>query len=181
MDLVQYTKYEHSRYVSRISGLLAHYAGYDKRETEIVEQAALYHDIGKCDIPAALLNKQGALTPQEYAVVKEHTRLGSEKIANALQVLTAAYIMAGQHHERIDGNGYIGLTGNSIHPLARLVAVADVFDALLAQRSYKDAWDKTRVLNYMEGNSGTHFDADIVSILLTHADEFMALYHKHSA
>lgn len=181
MNLNQYTDFEHSKCVSRIAGLLAQYAGYDTCESDIIEQAALYHDVGKCDIPAALLNKRGALTPQEYAIVKEHTRFGYERIIKAIQILNVACIIACQHHERIDGKGYIGLAGEDIHPVARLVAVADVFDALLAQRSYKAAWDKKTVVEYMQENSGTHFDADIVSILLNHADEIMTLYQKHSA
>ena len=174
--LIDSTNYEHSRKVSEISGLLAKYAGYSCVEAMVISQAALYHDIGKCDISPEILNKPGALTAQEYNIVKCHTQLGRDRIQEALRVLTAASEIAESHHERSDGTGYHGLAAEEIHPYARLVAVADVYDALISKRSYKNALNISEALSYLKDRSGVQFDKDIVTALLAHIDEIVALY-----
>lgn len=150
--------------------------GYSRGEAEIIGEAALYHDIGKCFIPPELLDRPGALTQQEFEIVKGHTRLGSEKLQEAQRVLSAAYRIAKYHHERWDGSGYLGLTGRNIDPYARLAAVADVYDALASKRAYKDALKAQEVLGYLKKYSGIQFDKDVVSALLAHAGEIAALY-----
>ena len=171
------THYEHSRKVSQISGMLARRAGFSPREADIIEQAAAFHDVGKSCVPDSILQKNGALTPEEYEIVKTHTALGAWQISDALRVLTAADTMAAFHHERLDGKGYpYGLGGNEIHPYARLVAVADVFDALLSKRAYKNAWSLDDVCGYMRQNAGTQFDSEYVELLLSLTDTVAALY-----
>jgi len=173
---VNTTNCEHSIRVSEISGILAKYLGYSQKEALIIGQAAIYHDIGKCDIPPEILNKPGALTDQEYSIVKCHTQLGGERIAEALRVLSAASVISEHHHEKWDGTGYHGLAAGEIHPYARLVSVADVFDALASKRVYRDACSIGDVIGYITNLAGVQFDEAVVSVLLAHADEIAALY-----
>lgn len=176
--LAQSTKFEHSRQVAKISRLLAQLAGYSEIETEIIEQAALFHDIGKDAIPSGILNKPGTLTPQEFAIIKSHTVIGQERLSQAVQTLSAAIIVAQQHHERLDGSGYLSMEGKDIHPYAKLIAVADVFDALVSRRSYKEPWSIARTGTYLQELSGIQFECNIVSMLLGNMDQVLTLYHK---
>jgi HD-GYP domain-containing protein (c-di-GMP phosphodiesterase class II) len=162
--------------VSEISRLLALRTGYASNEAEVISQAALFHDIGKGDIPPGILTKSGPLTDAEYAVVKTHTQAGCRQIADALRILSAASVVANQHHERLDGSGYLGLAAGQIDPYAKLVAVADVFDALVSRRSYKRPWSQQEVCGYLRDRAGTQFDGEIVAVLLACIDEIVALY-----
>jgi putative two-component system response regulator len=162
--------------VSQLSALLAGYLGYSCAETSIIGQAALYHDIGKNDLPKEILNKPGALTAQEFELVKTHTLLGSTRILELMRVLEAAYVIAGCHHEKVDGSGYKGLPAKEIPPYAKLVSVVDVLDALASKRAYKNAWNMDDVFSYLKEQAGIQFDPAIVSILLSHRDEVNALY-----
>lgn len=117
---VNTTNFEHSRKVSELSSLLAGYMGYSGSEADMIGQAALFHDIGKCELPAELLNKPGALTPQEFEIKKSHTELGSDRIKEVLHILFAACLIAKSHHEKWDGSGYHGLAADKIHPYARV-------------------------------------------------------------
>jgi len=162
--------------VSQISRLLAEHAGYPPREVETIEQAALLHDVGKCGVPAEILTKPGALSSREYEIIKTHTQIGCGQITEMFRILSAAAIVAIQHHERLDGSGYIGLTGQDIDPYARLVAVADVFDALSSRRSYKEPWSQDSVCAHLKEQSSSRFDPEIVAVLLAHVNEIMTLY-----
>ncbi len=95
----------HSRKVSEISGLVAGFMGYSRDESELIGKAALYHDVGKSRVPREFLDKAGPLTEQEYETVKQHARLGGEMILGLIRILCAAYMMAVNHHERLDGSG----------------------------------------------------------------------------
>lgn len=150
--------------------------GYPTAEAEVVKEAALFHDIGKCGIPPEILGKRGPLTSGEYEIVKTHAALGSERISEALRVLSAAEIVSKSHHERLNGSGYYGLAGGGIHPYARLVAVADVYDALITKRVYKRAWGENEVLEYFTSLSGIEFDPEIVSALFACTQEIAGLY-----
>ena len=174
--LIEGTCFDHSRQVARISTVLAQKAGYTPSETAAIEQAALYHDIGKTSIPDAILNKPGPLTPEEFAVVKTHTELGYQKIAEAVGILTVAGDVCRDHHERPDGAGYGGLCGSAIHPYAKLISVADVFDALYSKRAYKDAWDIARIRAFFQAQAGTQFDAEAVKLLFSALGLILPLY-----
>ena len=179
LSLINSTHFTHSRQVAKISALLAGYSGYSTSEIELIEQAALLHDIGKCDIPADILNKPGALTQQEFEIVKTHTDFGHDKIIQVIDTLSIAAIVAKQHHEwiRDSERGYIGLIGDEIHPYAKIVAIADVYDALASKRSYKDAWGQNEVCQYMQSQAGIHFDEQLISLLLKHINEIILLYN----
>ena len=162
---------EHSRKVSQISGLMAEKAGYSQDESQSISQAALYHDVGKSSIPAYILNKPAALTPDEYDIIKTHTAIGAE-------ILTVAAILAEQHHERIDGNGYHRLSSGKIHPYAKLVACADVFDALYSHRAYKKPWDMAKIREYFNAQAGTQFNPAMVQVLFSIIEDVLNLYKR---
>lgn len=177
--LITATQYEHSRQVARISGLLAEKAGYPPDEVSIITQAAALHDIGKAAVPKHILNKPGALTPEEYEIIKTHTQIGYDQITGAIRVLSAAAVVCKEHHERLDGSrGYIGLTGENIHPYARLIAVADVYDALVSRRVYKKPWDVRDICGYFREQAGKQFDGFIVGLLLGMIDDILLLYSE---
>lgn len=136
-------------------------------------RSAPLHDIGKVKIPDAILNKPGRLTPDEFEVIKTHTIVGGEILKRAFvnvsggNYLSEAMDMALYHHERWDGRGYPkGLSGEEIPLSARIMAVADVLDALTSKRSYKDAFPLEHALAIIEEESGAHFDPELVKTLL---------------
>jgi len=175
-SLIKHTCFGHSRQVSKISALLAESSGFSPDDTSVIEQAALYHDIGKSDIPEQILNKPGALTPDEFEVVKTHTVNGYNKITNTISVLNVAAEVCRDHHERLDGTGYGGIAGPGIHPFVKLISVADVFDALYSKRSYKAAWGVPEILVYFKEQSGTQFDSEVVLLLSSVIDRILPLY-----
>lgn len=123
---------------------------------------ALVHDLGKVTIPSELLNKPGRLTPEEFALVKTHVPSGCEIIQGITLPWPIREIIA-QHHERLDGSGYPnGLVGGAIIPEARIVAVADVFQALCEERPYRKALGIRAALDELNGSAGEKFDADVV-------------------
>ena len=174
--LMNSTHFAHSQQVAKISGILAQLAGYTAEETEVICQAALFHDIGKNAIPHTILNKPGKLTPEEFHIVQTHTTIGQEQLTREVQALGAAIIVAQQHHERLDGSGYMGLEEKYIHPYAKLVAVADVFDALVSRRSYKEPWDIERTSKYLRGLAGIQFDCQFTTLLLDNMTQILTLY-----
>lgn len=173
--IVKSTCFEHSRQVSQISSLLAKTAGYAPADISIIEQAALYHDIGKSAIPAEILNKPGALTPAEFALVKTHTDAGARQLLELANIFTIAGHIAREHHERCDGSGYMNLQGHELHPYSKVIAVADVFDALYSRRPYKDAWDVTKIRDFFE-QQVSQFDAEIVHLLFSVMNHIQNLY-----
>jgi putative nucleotidyltransferase with HDIG domain len=178
--LVESACYTHSRQVSKICAMLAEKAGDPPEEAAVIEQAALYHDIGKTDIPAWILNKPGALTPEEYSVVKTHTALGYNRIMDAISVLSVAADVCRDHHERPDGAGYERRAGVELHPYTKLISTADVFDALYSKRAYKEAWDIARIREFFLAQSGTQFDAGAVQLLFSAIDNVLSLYEAGS-
>ena len=126
---------------------------------------ALIHDIGKVLVNKDLIIKKGSLTSEEYISVKKHTIKGFSYLKNIPNISTAVRLIALQHHERVDGLGYpAGLTGDQINPLAKIVAVADVYDALSSHRPYRRALLPNEAMEYIMAHSGTIFDHDIVTV-----------------
>ena len=115
-------------------------------------------------------------SPEEFHIVQTHTTIGQEQLTREVQALGAAIIVAQQHHERLDGSGYMGLEEKHIHPYAKLVAVADVFDALVSRRSYKEPWDIERTSKYLRGLAGIQFDSQFTTLLLDNMAQILALY-----
>ncbi len=137
----------------------------DPKETEIVYRASMMHDIGKLAIPEEILTKKGVLTAQEYEIVKQHVLFGYHIMSKSPgEFMQAAAIIAQQHHERWNGEGYLGLKGQKIHLYARIVSLVDVFDALLTERSYKAAWSFEQTCNYINEKAGTQFDPVVVDV-----------------
>ncbi|MBC7331508.1 MAG: HD-GYP domain-containing protein [Synergistetes bacterium] len=141
----------HSKNVALISLLLANRLGLSEREKELIREAALFHDIGKIGIPNEILNKKGKLTPEEFEAIKKHPLIGYTILSDINGVEEIAEIVK-YHHERLDGSGYPeGLKGEEIPFGARLIAVADVFDALISDRPYRSAFSPEEAIEIMEG------------------------------
>lgn len=137
----------------------------DPKQTEIVSRASIMHDIGKLAIPEEIITKKGVLTTQEYEIVKQHVLFGYHIMSKSPgEFMQAAAIIAQQHHERWNGQGYLGLKGEEIHIYARIVSLVDVFDALLTERSYKPAWSFEQTCNYINEKSGSQFDPAVVEV-----------------
>jgi len=146
-------------------------------EAEILRLASPLHDVGKVGIPDAILNKPGPLTEIEYDVIKTHTQIGHDmlKVAKG-RVLQAAAVIALEHHERFDGQGYPRAKhGKETHIFGRITGIADVFDALGADRVYKKAWELDRILDYFREQRGQQFDADLVDVFFANIEEILLI------
>ncbi len=163
---------QHTRRVARTSGLLAQLLGEPPSAVELIEQAAPLHDVGKIAVPDAVLLKPGRLTPEELALVRAHTTIGSRLLSGGrFPLLRVSEEIARTHHERYDGGGYpAGLAGDAIPLAGRVVAVADVFDALTHARPYKEAWPVARAVAEVAAQAGRQFDPRAV-------EAFLALPH----
>jgi two-component system response regulator RpfG len=154
--------------MARVAGLVAEGLGLPEDEVRTIELAAPLHDIGKIAIPDAILLKPGPLDAAEQARMRQHPRIGHQLLADSQNrfIRTSAVIALG-HHERYDGSGYPdGLKGEQIPLAARIVTVADVFDALISPRPYKPAWTIEDALAYLGEQRGALFDPDCVDVLL---------------
>jgi len=167
----------HVKRVSHLSRLLARLAGLSEKEVDILFMSAPMHDIGKVAIPDSVLLKPGKLDADEWEVMKTHAEIG-HNIFNKSQrpVLQAAAIVAGQHHEKFDGSGYPnGLKGEEIHIYGRIVALVDVFDALIHKRCYKEAWPLDTVIAELKTQEGKHFDPQLLNLFLNNIKAVMAI------
>ncbi|MBI5889161.1 MAG: response regulator [Nitrosomonadales bacterium] len=154
--------------MSRFSRLIAEGMGLDENRCSLIEMAAPMHDIGKIGIPDNILLKPGKLNHEEFSIMKTHTSIGYHilKSSHSKYISLGAEI-ALSHHERFDGSGYPnGLEGKAIPLDARIVALADVYDALTSERPYKKAWSNQEALEYIHSNKGTHFDPSCVEAFL---------------
>lgn len=153
----------HNQRVGMVSALLAKTVGWGDCDAENLQLAALMHDIGKLAIPDVILRKPGKLTDDEYAIMQRHTVLGDEMLAKSqLPLLGLSRQIALSHHERWDGNGYPHrLAGDSIPEAARIVSIADVYDALTHDRIYRPAMSEEKALRIMKEGRGTQFDPDL--------------------
>jgi len=167
----------HLKRVASYAKLLALKYGMEEKEANFVKQISPMHDIGKWAIPDSILQKPCALTPDEWEIMKTHTQMGYEMLKDSkLEVLQMGALVAVQHQEKFDGTGYPkGLKGEEIHIYSRITTVADVFDALGSVRSYKEAWSVADIIRFFADGRGTHFDPDLVDLLLAHMDEFVAI------
>jgi two-component system response regulator RpfG len=166
--------------MARYSRLLAAQLGLSEGDCDEIELAAPMHDIGKIGIPDHVLCKTGRLTPEEMLVMQSHTVNGYEMLKDSpSRYLQQGAVIALSHHERYDGSGYPhGLGGDDIPLVARIVAVADVFDALLSVRPYKLAWQFDDAVTYLREQSARHFDPTCVDAFLDRID---AVREIHSA
>jgi putative two-component system response regulator len=156
--------HEHAHRIGHTAALLADGVGLAIGAVERIRLAAPLHDIGKIAIPDSILLKPAKLTPDEFETIKTHAAIGARILAGSRsQLLRTAAEIALSHHERWDGNGYPGgLAGVAIPMAGRLVAVADVFDALAHRRPYKEPWPVAEAVAEILSQSGRHFDPDVV-------------------
>lgn len=147
---------------------LAAACGWSADACRQLELAAPMHDTGKLGIPDSILRKPGKLDDDEWVIMKTHARIGHDiLIKNQAPVFLLAAEIALRHHEKWDGSGYPdGLAGEGIPESARIVALADVFDALSMKRPYKDEWPTERILAYLQDNAGKHFEPRLVAIFI---------------
>ncbi len=160
--------FHHTERVGDTAAEIAARLGLDESQACRLRQAAPLHDIGKLAIPDRILLKPGKLSPQELEVMKTHAARGAELLHGSdSPVLEMATVIAGSHHERWDGSGYpAGLAGEAIPLVGRIVAVADVFDALTHDRPYKTAWTVKQALDEIENGAGSQFDPRVVAAFL---------------
>ncbi|MCL2400189.1 MAG: response regulator [Defluviitaleaceae bacterium] len=181
---------EHIRRTKDLTGILVNallsHPKYNlklvKANPTTISQASALHDVGKIGIPDHILLKPGRLTPEEFKVIETHAIIGSEMIATMItdkqdDYLQHCYDIARYHHERWDGKGYPdGLAGEEIPISARIVALVDVYDALVSKRCYKDGLAHEVALDIIKKEAGTHFDADIVGVLIMVEDQVRSVY-----
>lgn len=166
-----------------------------QHDRDVLGIAARLHDVGKVGISDVILKKPGRLTAEEYSAMKEHTEFGARLFRGNDSVLDSVLDKASievtlHHHERWDGGGYpghrstssgIGLKGEEIPLFARIVSVADVFDALSSKRMYKEVWPEDRVLAEMKVNAGKQFDPELIEIMFENIDIFRAIHEKYNS
>ncbi len=170
----------HVRRMAEVCHLLAIAWGMDPDEAAILKQAAPMHDIGKIATPDAVLLKPGKLDASEWDIMRMHPEVGMSILDGSHRpILRAASIIAHQHHEKYDGSGYPrGLQGEEIHVYARIVAVADVFDALMHSRVYKPAWPVDQVIAHLKSVSGSHLDPQFVDLLIANVDRAVSINER---
>ncbi len=171
----------HIRRMAEVSYLIAQRLGLSQIECDLLKQAAPMHDIGKVATPDAVLLKPGRLDNDEMTIMKGHPQIGYDILHGSKRpILQNAAIISQQHHEKFDGKGYPqGLVGEDIHIFARIVAVADVFDALTHKRCYKEAWPLEEVIKTMKESSGSHFDPLVLNALLDNIDKALVINNRY--
>lgn len=168
--------------MSRYSQLLGLAVGMDEREAETLLNASPMHDIGKIGIPDNILLKPGKLDPDEWKIMKTHVDIGVEILSGSDSVLMdMAAEVAQNHHEKWDGSGYpCGLVGEDIPLTGRVVAVADVFDALTTERPYKKAWPIEEAIEFLREQSGKHFEPKLVELFLEILPDILKIREQYS-
>ena len=170
----------HIQRMAYYSQIIAKGLGLDQKTQKLILQAAPMHDVGKIGIPDYILLKPGKLTYEEFEVMKGHAKLGHELLKGSnSEIVQAAADIAISHHEKYDGTGYPhGLVGTKIPLFGRIVAVADVFDALTSERPYKKAWSLDDACRFLEDGRGLHFDPMCVEAFLACWDEALAIRQR---
>lgn len=170
---------EHIRRVSEYMRILGNASGFEKEYVDKLSVAAMMHDIGKLMISEEILDKPDKLTDEEYAIMKNHVLYGEALLAKCPgDIMQIAKTIALEHHERWDGSGYLGMKGENISYISRLMAVCDVFDALTSQRYYKEGWSLEDTYNEIVRLKGIHFDPDVVDLFVEHFKEFEEVLHS---
>ncbi|PKM67723.1 MAG: hypothetical protein CVU95_06505 [Firmicutes bacterium HGW-Firmicutes-2] len=173
---------QHVRRVASYSKLLAQGYGLDHESIKTLEVASMIHDIGKLIIPDKILNKPGKLSDEEFESVKRHAMAGYEMMKESKHdLIQTAAVIALEHHEKWNGTGYpAGLEKDATHIFGRIVALADVFDALSTDRVYKKAWPLERIVDLLKKERGEHFDPKLVDIMLENIHAFIDIRDEAS-
>ncbi|HET7698704.1 MAG TPA: HD domain-containing phosphohydrolase [Vicinamibacterales bacterium] len=158
---------QHTQRVGQMSALVARQLGLPDAQVSLIARAAPLHDVGKIGVPDTILMKMGKLTAAEFEIVKQHTTIGARILSGGkFPLLRLAEEIAQFHHERWDGHGYAGMRGADVPLAGRIVAVADVFDALTQQRPYKPAWPVAEAIAEIDRQRERQFDAAVVDAFL---------------
>ena len=170
----------HIQRMAHFSAVIARGLELDAKTQQLILEAAPMHDVGKIGIPDYILLKPGKLTHEEFEVMKNHASLGYELLKNSgSEILQAGAEIALSHHEKYDGSGYPkGLVGTKIPLFGRIVAVADVFDALTSERPYKKAWALDAACKFLEDGRGAHFDPLCVEAFLAGWEEVLEIRQR---
>ncbi|MFV0562327.1 HD domain-containing phosphohydrolase [Malaciobacter mytili] len=170
----------HVKRVAEYSKLIAIKLNMSSDEISTIFTASPMHDIGKVGIPDAILNKPSKLNEEEWEIMKTHSEIGYEILKTSTRpILQAAAIISYTHHEKWDATGYPkGLKGEDIHIYGRITALADVFDALGSNRTYKKAWPLEDILALFKEQKGKHFDPKLVDLFMDNLDEFLTIRNK---
>jgi putative two-component system response regulator len=171
----------HIQRMAHYSQLIASHLCWDEDAQDLLLQAAPMHDVGKLGTPDHILLKPGKLTAEEFVIMKQHATIGWEILKDSSSaILLSAAEIALTHHEKFDGSGYPnGLVGDAIPMAGRIVAVADVFDALTSVRPYKEAWELDRAFAFLVDGSGTHFDPVCVDAFLACRDKVLEIRDRY--
>lgn len=183
-DVVETRSHETGNHVLRVSEyayLLCLLAGVREESAAAIKLAVPMHDIGKIGIPDLILNKPGALTPEERSIIEGHSEIGYNIFKHSkLPVLQLAARIARHHHERWDGKGYpLRLKGLDIPFSARVTCLVDVFDAISHRRVYKDAWPLEKSLEHIRAGAGSQFDPSLASVFYENRDAFIEIHHRY--
>lgn len=172
----------HIHRVSNYAALVAAKLGLRKKTTESILLAAPMHDIGKIGVPDHILQKPGKLTPDEWEIMKMHTLYGSKILEGShVGYIRFAEVIALTHHEKWDGSGYpFGIKGDKIPLVGRIMAIADVFDALTSRRPYKKAFSVEKSFEIINQGRGTHFDPDIVDAFFSITGQILEVKEKYT-
>jgi two-component system response regulator RpfG len=168
--------------MARYARLIAEELGLSAEECEDIEYSAPMHDIGKIGIPDEILLKPGSFEPAQWERMKQHTVIGHNILSNSdSRYMKMGAVIALNHHEKYDGSGYpSGLSGEEIPLVARIVAVADVFDALMSERPYKQAWPMEKALELLRNESGRHFDPQCVDAFFSRIEDVQRIREEFS-
>jgi HD-GYP domain-containing protein (c-di-GMP phosphodiesterase class II) len=159
-----YCTFTHSTNVSAYAVLLGRELGFPQEDLEQIAVGGLLHDLGKLDIPEAILNKPGKLTDEEFKEIKTHPTVGLSRVADRSDLSVGQMMMVYQHHERLNGQGYpVGCTGDEIHPWAKLCAIVDVYEAITSVRPYRQPMSNEVALAVLEKGRGTEFDSEMLT------------------
>ena len=174
---------DHIVRMSKYAALIAEKLGLPGRDVQNILYAAPMHDVGKIGIPDSILMKPGKLTDEEFDIMKTHTTIGAKILANSKsEVLQLAEQIAVSHHEKWNGKGYPqGLAGDSIPLTARIVGLADVFDALTSKRPYKDPFPVEVAFDIIRKEHGQHFDPDVVDVFFENIDGMLNIKEEVSS
>jgi putative two-component system response regulator len=174
---------DHILRMSHSAEVLAEGLGLDKKQQDMILYASPMHDVGKIGIPDRILLKPGRLDPEEWEIMKNHTIIGTRILeGSSSDVVQLAEVIALSHHEKWDGSGYPqGLKGKEIPLPGRIVAVADVFDALLSVRPYKKAFPVDEALAILEEGRALHFDPDVLDVFFSHLDRILEIQRTGGA
>jgi putative two-component system response regulator len=171
---------EHIRRMGEYAAILAEAVGWDAKATDEMRLAASMHDVGKIGVSDAILRKPGKLSSEEFELMKEHTRIGARILEGSqIALLNLAHDIALYHHEKWNGGGYpLGLRGDDIPLCARIVAVCDVYDALVSDRVYRPAMPEAKALAIIREGRGEHFDPHILDLFLEQLPRFHAIQER---